>query len=116
MRHGIPQGFFLLACLLLATATFGQVLDKAVLNSTVWITYEVAAPVEASAPATAGKPARPAPPPSSFGGTGFLLFQGMGYTKGQVYLVTNKHVLPPEGKPQDIRVRVAVHDKNGVAK
>jgi hypothetical protein len=25
-------------------------------------------------------------------------------------------VLPPEGKPQDIRVRVAVHDKSGVAK
>jgi S1-C subfamily serine protease len=85
-----------------------QVLDKSVLNSTVWVTYE--------APAAVGSSATASQQLSEFGGTGFLLFKGVGYTKGQVYLVTNKHVLPPEGKQQDIKVRVAVRDKDGNTK
>jgi hypothetical protein len=96
-----------------------QVLSDAVLNSTVWISYEVAATA-----ADAGKlqvhppeapPARPEPA-GIYGGTGFLFFQGVGFGKGRIFLVTNKHVLPPEGKPQEIKVRVVVRDQNGAAR
>jgi hypothetical protein len=99
---------------LLVPCVSAQLLDKSVLNSTVWVTYQSeATPAE---PATATSPGKKAAPASEFGGTGFLVFHGVGFTKGQVYLITNKHVLPPEGKQQDIRVRVAVHDKDGSVK
>lgn len=99
---------------LLVPRVSAQLIDKSVLNSTVWVTYQSeATPAEA---ATANSPARRAVPASEFGGTGFLVFHGMGFTKGQVYLITNKHVLPPEGKQQDIRVRVAVREKDGSVK
>jgi len=96
---------------LLVPSASGQLLDKSVLNSTVWVTYQSeATPAE---PASANSPAKRAVPASEFGGTGFLVFHGVGYTKGQVYLITNKHVLPPEGKQADIRVRVAIREKDG---
>ncbi len=103
----------LLAGVVLVCVAYGEVLDKAVLNSTVWISYET--PARPAPRTKTGKPAR-AVAPALYGGSGFLLFRDMGYTKGQVYLITNKHVLPPEGRQQDIRVRVVAHDKNGAAR
>jgi len=109
-----------MCALFLAPASLvAQALSDAVLNSTVWISYEVAAPV-----AEAGKmqvhppmvlPSRAAPP-AVYGGTGFLFFHGVGFGKGRIFLVTNQHVLPPEGKQQDIKVRVAVRDRDGTAR
>jgi hypothetical protein len=96
-----------------------QVLSSAVLNSTVWISYEVAPPA-ADAGKTQAHPPGAGPSrtaePAVFGGTGFLFFQGVGIGKGRIFLVTNKHVLPPEGRPQDIKVRVAVRDQDGAAR
>ncbi len=92
-----------------------QALDKAVLNSTVWISYETAGTTPDTATSPGNKPARPQGP-MMFGGTGFLLFRGVGYTKGQIFLITNKHVLPPEGKQQDIKIRVVVLERLGVSK
>jgi hypothetical protein len=96
--------------LLMTNLAGGQVVDKAILSSTVWITYEVATDQANRDPRSPR--AIPAP---VFGGTGFLLFRNLGYSRGQVYLVTNKHVLPPEGTPQSIKLRVVVHDRNGQA-
>ncbi len=93
-----------------------QVLDKAVLNSTVWISYEVASPSADAGKLQVRPGAAPSPQsaqPAVFGGTGFLFFEGIGYIRGQVYLVTNKHILPPEGRQQDIKIRVAVRDRDG---
>lgn len=99
----------LLLCLVsLRWQALGQSVDKAVLNSTVWITYQENAAQAKSASAT-----RHAAAPTTFGGTGFLLFQGIGYTKGSVYLITNKHLLPKPGIEKSIHLRVAVRDPNG---
>lgn len=95
-----------------------QTLDKSVLNSTVWISYEV--PSLAADGGNLQSPQGAIPPRSTqsalFGGTGFLFFQGIGYSKGRVYLVTNTHVLPPEGREQDIKIRIAVRDQDGAAR
>jgi len=94
-----------------------QSLDKAVLDSTVWISYQVeASPAGSNQLHSPGTAAAKATPAAVFGGTGFLLFHAMGITKGQVFLVTNRHVLPPEGKQQDIKVRVVVRDRDGAAR
>jgi len=113
----------LLSVLVLATCisvafqrASSQVLDKSVLNSTVLLTYEVEAPAEGDsftkdqAHAQSAKPAKAGP--LLVRGTGFLLFSGLGRTKGLVYLVTNRHILPPEGKKQDIKVRVVVASRD----
>jgi len=83
-----------------------------VLNSTVLLTYEVEATSE---PSTSSKDqsrgqgaSHGSGGPLVVRGTGFLIFSGLGITHGQVYLVTNRHILPPEGKKQDIKVRVVV--------
>jgi hypothetical protein len=86
-----------------------QAIDKAVLNSTVMITAEVD-----PGKLPAGRQ-RPGGPLVSHG-TGFLLFRGLGYIKGQVFLVTNKHILPKEGAPKAIKVRVIVHDNEGASR
>ena len=41
-------------------------------------------------------------------GSGFFVFRPIGGDKGHVLLVTNKHVLPAEGSPKSIRIRVTV--------
>jgi hypothetical protein len=106
--------FVLLACpLLLPSRAESQSLDKSVLNSAVWITYEDDPHSDAGKGSLASGGSQRPEAPSVIGGTGFLLFQGLGYTKGQIYLITNKHVLPKEGKPKSIKIRVAVREQNG---
>lgn len=96
---------------LLSGEASGQVLDKIFLNSTVLITYTVTAPSENSPPG-----AKPGSVLGVMNGTGFLLFSGVGVTKGTVYLVTNRHLLPPEGQEKDIQLRVVVRQQDGTAK
>ncbi len=98
----------LLFILAVSCTGVAQVLDKAVLNSAVWISYEI--PASIADPKQTPKPSPEPPAPLTSGGTGFLLFQDVGYTRGQVFLVTNRHVLPREGKPQDIRIRVLIRN------
>lgn len=47
-------------------------------------------------------------PNNSSAGTGFFLFRPINGNQGQVLLVTNKHVLPPEGTAKNVQIRVAV--------
>ncbi len=88
-----------------------NVVDRMLLNSTVLITYPVTAPNSSSdKPVTANKS------PQVLGvmnGTGFLLFRNVGISKGNVYLVTNRHVLPPEGAAKEIQLRVIVRQDDG---
>jgi S1-C subfamily serine protease len=93
-------------------AASGEVLDKVLLNSTVLITYSVTAPASADSSG-----ANPKPPPAVgvVNGTGFLLFGNVGITKASVYLVMNRHTLPPEGQPKDVQLRMVVR-QNGTAK
>jgi len=100
--------------LLLCAGASGEVLDKIFLNSTVLISYPVTAPRTATANT-------PAPSPSQqilgvMNGTGFLLFSDVGISKARVYLITNRHVLPPEGEKKDIQLRVVVRQNDGAAK
>ncbi len=96
--------------------TAGDVLDRMMLNSIVLISYTVTAPPP---PSTEKSPPSTNKNPHVVGvmnGTGFLVLRNVGITKGTVYLVTNRHVLPAEGAPKDIRMRVVVHDEDGTAK
>jgi len=93
--------------LLAGSAAQAQMIDQAVLHSTVLISWDMDA-----SEAQQGAGGRPTGPAVSRG-TGFLLFEDLGYTKGKVFLITNRHNLPPEGKPRDIRVRVVVRDSDG---
>jgi len=64
-------------------------LNEAFLRSTVLVTFQ-----GASGQASAG--------------TGFFVFWPVKGDQGHVFLVTNKHVLPPESSPQSIGIRVGV--------
>ncbi len=80
--------------LLLTAALFpvtveGQALNEAFLRSSVLVTFELA------------------PGKESFG-TGFFLFRPIGGDQGHVFLVTNRHVLPPLGAERSVKIRVAV--------
>ncbi len=113
MNNSARVAFLLVLSTISICATVpAQVLDRAVLNSAVWITYEG----DPAGKPTSSRNARLKQNVPVFGGTGFLLFQGLGLTKGQVFLVTNKHVLPREGRPQSIKLRVVTHDAAGEAK
>lgn len=93
--------------------------DRMILNSTVLITYPVTAPptnASSAKPSTAEKPDRPPQVLGTMNGTGFLLFRNVGITKAAVYLVTNRHVLPPEGAPKDIQLRVVVRQEDGTSR
>lgn len=91
------------------------------LNSTVLITYPVTA-APTPAPSASPAPSKPVPaekPAQVLGminGTGFLLFRNIGIAKGSVYLITNRHVLPPEGAPKDIQLRVVIRQEDGTPK
>jgi len=88
------------ALLLVAAASTavveGQALNEAFLRSAVLVTFESA------------------PGRESFG-TGFFLFRPISGDQGHVFLVTNKHVLPPEGSARSIKIRVTVGAGSGVA-
>jgi hypothetical protein len=89
-------------------------LDKIFLNSTVLISYQVTAP-----PAPAADSSKPAQPPQILGvknGTGFILLDGVGIAKGRIYLITNRHILPPEGAAKEIQIRVVATQNDGVTK
>jgi len=45
-------------------------------------------------------------------GTGFFVWRALGTQKGQVFLLTNKHLLPQQGKQQSIKMRVTGSSKN----
>lgn len=67
----------------------GQALNEVFLRSSVLVTFESA------------------PGRESFG-TGFFLFRPINGDQGHVFLVTNKHMLPPEGTARSIKIRVTV--------
>ncbi len=72
---------------LLCFAAKGQALNPAFLNSTVVISYK----------------------PDAFhisSGSGFLVFREIKDGQGQIFLVTNKHVLPKEGTKVSVTIRV----------
>jgi hypothetical protein len=86
-----------LVFLLFCVSANGQALNLAFLNSTVFISYK--------------------PDPTHISsGSGFLVFREVKDGSGQVFLVTNKHVLPHEGKKMSISIRVLtkVGDKSEV--
>jgi len=81
----------------LATSVMeGQTMNDTFLRSAVLVTFEVSPGKESS-------------------GTGFFLSRPISQDLGHVFLVTNKHVLPPEGFPKSIKIRVVVGTANGAA-
>ena len=95
--------------------TSGELLDRMLLNSIVLITYTVTGPPTPGADKSASANKTPQVM-GVMSGSGFLVFRNIGITKGNVYLVTNRHVLPPEGAPKEIQIRVVVHQADGAAK
>ncbi|HET7185438.1 MAG TPA: serine protease [Terriglobales bacterium] len=91
-----------------------EVLDKIFLNSTVLISYPVTTPPSGKAGNTTGDKNRKVL--GVMNGTGFLLFSDVGVTKTHVYLITNRHVLPPEGAKKNIQLRVVIQEQDGSAK
>lgn len=71
------------------TVAGGQALNEAFLRSTVLVTFDVS-------------------PNKQCFGTGFFVFRPIKGDDGHVFLITNKHVLPPEGTARSIRIRVTV--------
>jgi Trypsin-like peptidase domain len=86
-----PHACWLLAVLAVVptSSARGQALNEAFLRSSVLITFE------------------PAPGKLS-AGTGFFLFRPVSGDQGQVFVVTNKHVLPSVGVERKVQIRVAV--------
>ena len=84
MKKGIITTAFFFLCYAIGG---GQALNKTFLNSTVYIFFKKT-PTKYSV------------------GTGFLVFRKVNHDKGHIFLITNKHVLPKEGKTQSITVRV----------
>jgi hypothetical protein len=101
---------------IIAPSANGQVLDRLFLNSTVLITYTVDATPGRSAQASQRAPNKHPQPIGVISGTGFLVFGEVGISKAKVYLVTNRHILPPEGEPKDIQLRLVVRETDGAAK
>lgn len=88
-------GLLLIGFSLFLNIMKGQTLNEAFLKSTVCINYQ----------ATATE--------YSFG-SGFLVFREIGNNQGHVFLITNKHVLPPEGNQKSIKIRVTEKSNNSV--
>lgn len=90
MRSWVQPIVFALVVLSLMPVTVGaQALNEAFLRSAVLITFETV-------------------PNNNSVGTGFFLFRQVNGDKGHVLLITNKHVLPPQGVPKNIQIRVTV--------
>lgn len=71
----------------------GQALNEAFLNSTVLISYQV-------------------DPSKTASGTAFLVFREIKENQGHIFVVTNKHVIPPEGQKKSISIRVTTRQGN----
>jgi S1-C subfamily serine protease len=93
-----------------------EVLDRILLNSTVLITYNVTAQPPTSGASPPGTTSKPPQALGVMSGTGFLMFGEVGISKAKVYLVTNRHILPPEGRAKDIQLRMVVRQNDGAAK
>ena len=78
-----------LFCAVISHPANSQALDDAFLKSTVLVAFSNG-------------------PTSQSFGSGFLLFRPVSDNKGQVYLITNKHVLPPPTGPDNITIRVNI--------
>jgi hypothetical protein len=74
-----------------------QTLNKAFLDSTVLISYKADSKRTSS-------------------GTGFFVFREINNNQGHIFLITNKHVLPPKGEEKSINIRVntQVEEENKV--
>lgn len=83
------QVLSLIALMLVPVALDAQALDDAFLQSTVLVTFKTG-------------------PNRTSAGTGFFLFRPVTDDRGDVFLITNRHLLPPAGSPRSIRLRVAV--------
>ena len=118
-RRGWPGRWFVAAVVSVAACAqaqaTGDVLDRTFLNSIVLISYTVTAP-PAPAATKSGSGSQAPQVMGVMNGTGSLVLRDIGIAKGAVYLVTNRHVLPPEGAPKEIRMRVIIHDDDGTAK
>ena len=64
-----------------------QTLNKAFLDSTVLISYKVDSEKTSSC-------------------TGFFVFREINNNQGHIFLITNKHALPPKGEEKSINIRV----------
>jgi hypothetical protein len=73
---------------LISTGVRGQALNPDFLKCTVYVSFNPT-------------------PTTILSGTGFLVGRELDAQNSQIFLVTNKHVLPNEGKPQSITIRVA---------
>ncbi len=113
-RKGLWVAALGICVALLVGQASSEVLDKLFLNSTVLISYSVTAPPHSASDTKL--PAKPAQPVGVLNGTGFLLFGDLGVAKGTVYLITNRHVLPPEGARKEIQIRVVVRLGDGTTK
>jgi hypothetical protein len=110
MRSQVLFGFLLAAAgLIFSPPLRAQLVDMAIMHSTVMITSEVD-------PSDAHQSRRSNGGPMVSHATGFLMFQGLKLTHGQIFLITNKHILPPEGKQREIKVRVVVRDTDGASR
>lgn len=83
----MKQSIFALIIILSFNIGRGQALNEAFLNSTVLISFQVDAK-------------------STSFGTGFLVFREIKDNQGNIFLITNKHVIPPEGDKKSISIRV----------
>lgn len=84
-----------LCMLLIHSYANGDALDEYYINSTTLITYSLDNQSQSS-------------------GTGFFVFRQTDNNVGQVFLITNKHVLPKEGEQRFISVRVKAKDNGDI--
>lgn len=84
-----PKNLAALLFLLLVSrlSSLGQTINTEFLQSTVLVSYE-----RSAGQATMG--------------SGFFVFRPIGGGQGHVFLVTNRHVIPPEGSAKSIKLRV----------
>ncbi len=115
MRAALLQARLAIFLAVMSHAATSQVLDKVLLNSTVLISYNVTTPVPASGDSSAPKATKPGQPAGVISGTGFLVFGEVGISRAKVYLVTNRHLLPPQGQAKDIQLRLVVRQNDGLA-
>ncbi len=84
-----------LAFLCIASMAAAQGLDKYFLNSTILISFQLS-------------------PTKTRFGSAFLVSKEITNGRGHTFLVTNKHVLPPEGQTKSISIRVITRSDDGI--
>ena len=89
----MKQLMILLLITLILNIGKGQAMNEAFLNSMVLISYQVA-------------------PGKTSSGSGFLVIREIKDNQDHIFLVTNKHVIPPEGEKKSIAIRVTTRQAN----